>query len=100
MIRAAEEVIAKLPADVKVIPGHGPISTLDDVRRYVTMLKDTRAVVEKAIKQGKTLDQMKQDKILDPWKKWSGEFVSAEVFLETLYNDLTGKKAGELLKHN
>lgn len=100
MIVAAEEVIATLPADVKVIPGHGPISTLDDVRKYVTMLKDTRAVVEKAIKQGKTLDQMKQEKMLEPWKKWSGEFVSSDVFLETLYNDLTGKKTGELIKHN
>lgn len=100
MIVAAEEVIATLPADVKVIPGHGPISTLDDVRKYVTMLKDTRAVVEKGIKQGKTLDQMKQEKMLEPWKKWSGEFVSSDVFLETLYNDLTGKKTGELIKHN
>jgi cyclase len=100
MIVAAEEVIFKLPADVKVIPGHGPISTLADVRQYVTMLKDTRAVVDKAIKQGKTLDQMKQEKILEPWKKWSGEFISSDAFIETLYNDLTGKKTGEFIKHN
>jgi cyclase len=100
MIGAVEEVIATLPADVKVIPGHGPISTLDDVRQYVTMLQDTRAVVEKAIQQGKTLDQMKQEKILDPWQKWSGESVSSDGFIETLYNDLTGKKTGEFLKHN
>ena len=66
MIVAAEYVIAKLPADVKVIPGHGAISNLDDVRRFVAMLKETRAVVEKAIKAGKTLDQMKQEKILEP----------------------------------
>jgi glyoxylase-like metal-dependent hydrolase (beta-lactamase superfamily II) len=100
MIAAADEVMAKLPADVKVIPGHGPISTLDDVRKFVIMLKDTRAVVEKALKQGKTLDQMKQEKVLEPWKQWSGEFISSEVFIETLYNDLRGRKAGEFIKHN
>ena len=100
MIVAAEDVISKLPADVKVIPGHGPISNLDAVRKYVTMLKDTRVVVDKAIKQGKTLDQMKQEKILEPWKKWSGEFISSDAFIETLYNDLTGKKTGEFIKHN
>jgi cyclase len=100
MIVAAEEVISKLPADVKVIPGHGPISTLADVRQYVTLLKDTRAVVDKAIKQGNTLDQMKQEKILEPWKKWSGEFISSDAFIETFYNDLTGKKTGEFIKHN
>jgi len=46
MITAREEIIPKLPADVKVIPGHGEVSSLDDVRTYVGMLKDTRAVVE------------------------------------------------------
>lgn len=38
MIAALDEVIPKLPADVKVIPGHGKISTLDDVREYLKML--------------------------------------------------------------
>jgi cyclase len=100
MITAAEYVISKLPQDVRVIPGHGPISNLDDVRKFVAMLKETRAVVEKAIKEGKTLDQMKQEKILEPWKKWSGQFISSDTFIETLYNDLTGKKTGEFMKHN
>jgi glyoxylase-like metal-dependent hydrolase (beta-lactamase superfamily II) len=66
MIDAAEKVIRELPADVKVIPGHGPVSNLDDVRHYLTMLKGTRDLVQKALAQKKTLDQMKQAKILDP----------------------------------
>src|SRR5215831_2115216 len=32
MISAMDEVLPKLPPDVKVIPGHGAVSTLDDVR--------------------------------------------------------------------
>jgi glyoxylase-like metal-dependent hydrolase (beta-lactamase superfamily II) len=99
MIAAVDDVVGKLPADVKVIPGHGPISNLDDVRKFSTMLKDTLAVVQKALKQGKTLDQMKQEKILAPWDKWSGDFVKTDGFIETLYNDLTGK-LGEFVKHN
>jgi cyclase len=100
MIAALEEVVPKLPADVKVIPGHGNVSNLDDVREYVKMLKDTRAVVEKGVQQRKTLDQLKQEKVLEPWKKWSGDFISSDVFIETLYNDLTGKKDGQFIKHN
>ena len=100
LIVALEDGITKLPADVKVIPGHGPISTLDDVRAYVAMLKDTRAVVDNAIKQGKILDQIKQEKIVEPWQKWSGEFISSDAFIETLYNDLTGKKTRKFTKHN
>lgn len=100
MIDGVESVIAKLPPDVKVIPGHGPVSNLEDVRSYVKMLKETRDVVAAALKQGKTLDQMKTEKILDPWKKYSGDFISEDAFLETLYNSLTGSKDGKLMKHN
>jgi len=84
---------------VKVIPGHGALSNLEDVRAYTKMLKETSAVVQKALDEHKTLDQMKQAKILDPWSKFSGQFVNTDAFIETLYNSLTGHK-GEFLKHN
>jgi cyclase len=100
MIAAMDEVIPKLPADVKVIPGHGDLSTLDDVRDYVKMLKETQAAVEKGVQQGKTLDQLKQEKVLEPWKNWSGQFITADAFIETIYNDLSGKKDGKFIKHN
>ena len=100
MIDAVEKVIPQLPPDVKVIPGHGPVSNLDDVRAYLKMLKDTRDAVQSALKQGKTLEQMKQEKILDPWKKYSGDFISEDAFLETLYNSLTGQKNGKFIRHN
>jgi glyoxylase-like metal-dependent hydrolase (beta-lactamase superfamily II) len=100
MIDAVEKVIEQLPPDVKIIPGHGPVSSLDDLRAYLAMLKATRDVVAKAITDGNTLDQMKQAKLLDPWKKYAGEFITQDVFLETLYNSLTGQKNGKFIKHN
>jgi cyclase len=99
MIAAMEKATAQLPSDVKVIPGHGQLSNLDDVREFTKMLKETSAVVQKALEEHKTLAQMKEEKILEPWKKWSGDFVKTDAFIETLYNSLTGTK-GEFLKHN
>jgi hypothetical protein len=43
---------------------------------------------------------MKQQKILFPWHKFAGAFVSEDAYLETLYNSLTGQKNGKFLKHN
>jgi len=99
MISAVEQVMAQLPSDVKVIPGHGPVSNLDDMKRFVTMLKETLAAVDKEVKQGKSLEQLQKENVLAPWQKWSGQFVKTDIWLETLYNDLTGKK-GEFIKHN
>ena len=99
IIEAMEKTSAQLPADVKVIPGHGGLSNLDDVRAYTKMLKETSALVERALDSHKTLDQMKQEKILGSWEKFSGQFVNTDAFIETLYNSLTGHK-GEFMKHN
>jgi cyclase len=99
MAAAMEKASAELPKDVKVIPGHGDLSNLDDVRAFVQMLKETSAVVQKAINEHQTVEQMKQARILEPWKKWSGEFIDSDKFIETLYNSLTGKP-GDFVKHN
>ena len=99
MIDAMEKATAQLPTDVIVIPGHGALSNLDDVRAFTKMLKETSAVVQKALNEHETLDQMKQAKILAPWDKFSGQFINSDAFIETLYNSLTGHK-GEFLKHN
>ncbi|MGA8067323.1 MAG: MBL fold metallo-hydrolase [Terriglobales bacterium] len=100
MIRGVEGAIAQLPPDVKIIPGHGPVSSLDDVRAYVKMLKETRAVVQEGLDRKMTLEQMKEKKVLDPWKKYSGEFINEDAFLETVYNSLTGQRNGKFIKHN
>jgi cyclase len=100
MIDGVEKVIAQVPPDVKIIPGHGPVSSIADVKAYLEMLKGTRDAVAKEIKAGKTLDQMKQAKLLDPWKKYSGDFINEDAFLETLYNSLTGQKNQAFIKHN
>jgi len=100
MAAAHEEVLPKLPPDVKVIPGHGPVSNLDDVRKFIAMIKETRAVVEKGVAAHKTLEQLQKEKVLAAWEKWSGDFVKTDVWIETLYNELTGEKGSGLRQHN
>src|SRR5215471_18169494 len=100
MIDALEKASAQLPADVKVIPGHGAVSNLDDVRAFVKMLKETSALVQNAINAHEALEQMKQEKILAAWdSKWSGDFIKTDAWIETLYNSLTGSQ-GKFMKHN
>jgi cyclase len=101
MIAACDKVVAVLPADVKVIPGHGQLSNLTEIRDYSTMLKETSAAVQAAIKSGKTVDQMKKEKILAAWDaKYSGKFINSDLFIETLYNSLTNQTNAEFVKHN
>jgi cyclase len=101
MIKACEDSVEKLPPDVKIIPGHGEVSNVAEVREYVKMLKDTSAVIEGAIKARKTLDQMKRERLLAPWSAtYSNEFVDTDAFIDTLYNSLTHQRYTKYLKHN
>jgi hypothetical protein len=44
---------------------------------------------------------MKKEKILAAWdKKYSSEFITGDVFIDTLYNSLTNQKNAEFVKHN
>ncbi|MFY9691417.1 MAG: MBL fold metallo-hydrolase [Candidatus Acidiferrales bacterium] len=91
MIAACDKALAEFPADTKVIPGHGALASMDDLRDYDKMLKDTTAAVQKALDEHKTLAQMKDEKILAPWQKFSGTFVNSDAFLDEIYNSLTGQ---------
>lgn len=94
-IDAAEYVLAHMPADVKIIPGHGDLATRDDLAKYLAVLKDTSAVVKAGIDQGKTLEQLKQEKVLAKWDYLVGAPpVTADVYLQRLYKDLTRAKSG------
>ena len=101
IIAACDKVASMLPADVKVIPGHGQLSTLAEVREYSTMLKETSAAMEAALKQNKTVDQMKKDKILAQWDaKYGKGNITPDIFIETLYDSLTNNKNAQFVQHN
>jgi glyoxylase-like metal-dependent hydrolase (beta-lactamase superfamily II) len=51
MIARVEKVLAMVPPDVKIIPGHGPLSTTEDMRKFVQLLKETRGLVADAVKE-------------------------------------------------
>jgi glyoxylase-like metal-dependent hydrolase (beta-lactamase superfamily II) len=96
MIDACQAVLNTVPADARIIPGHGEPATVPDLRAYVKMLQDTRAAVAKAIKAGKTLAQMKQEHVLGAWSaQYSSPkaFIDADAFTDTLFNSLTAHAA-------
>jgi glyoxylase-like metal-dependent hydrolase (beta-lactamase superfamily II) len=99
MIAGGEKVLAETPDDVKIIPGHGPLATKDDLRKFVTVLKETSAAVQAGIKQHKTLDQLKQEKVLAKWDAWGQGFIKTDVFIEVLYDSLTKQPTGPQNSH-
>ena len=91
LVKNIGELIAKIPADAKLIPGHGPISTLDDLKSYHRMLQQTTEIVRGKIKAGKTLDQIKSEGLPAEWAPWGTGFIKTDRWVETIYKSLTAK---------
>jgi glyoxylase-like metal-dependent hydrolase (beta-lactamase superfamily II) len=82
------DMLARIPADAKVIPGHGPPATVAELKRFQTMLVSTADIVRGEIAKGMTLEEAKKAGLPDQWKPWASDFITVETWVETLYNAL------------
>src|SRR5215204_1969257 len=92
LIRNIGELIGKIPPGAKLIPGHGPISTIDDLKSYHRMLQQTTEIVRQKISAGKTVDQIKTEGLPAEWEPWGTGFIKTDLWVQTIYKSLTAKK--------
>jgi glyoxylase-like metal-dependent hydrolase (beta-lactamase superfamily II) len=88
LIANIEKLLGEIPADAKIIPGHGKVASAKELREFMTMLKETSGIIEAGIKAGKTADQLKKEKALAKHERWAKGFFKADEFIDLLYKDL------------
>ena len=91
LIKNIGELLTRIPAGAKLIPGHGPISTIEDLKSYHNMLQQTTEIVRQKISAGKTLDQIKSEGLPAEWAPWGTGFIKTDRWVETIYKSLTAK---------
>lgn len=88
-------VLKRLPAGAKIIPGHGPLSTADDLKAYHAMLVETTGLVSQGIEAGKDLDALKKAGLPEKWATWGSGFIKTDAWIETVYKSLQAKGPGK-----
>ena len=91
-IPSLDTLLNKYPT-AKFVPGHGDVATADDIREFRGYLDDLRSRVKKAIADGVTLDQAKQQLTLPEKYKSFGFQNFATPNVEDMYKELTGTKS-------
>src|SRR6266481_1617418 len=99
MIAGCEKVLSMTSPDVKIIPGHGPLSGPTDLKKFIDMLKDTRSLVAEAAKEGKTTEQMKKDHLLAKYDDLGKGFIKTDAWIDLLYAEVTHKTTGSYKNH-
>jgi glyoxylase-like metal-dependent hydrolase (beta-lactamase superfamily II) len=91
MIAALDKVVAQVPSDAKVIPGHGDLATIDDVKKLSVALKDCVRLIDAEVKKKRTLAQIQAAKVLANYDDLAKGPIKADLFAETLFKELTGQ---------
>lgn len=91
MTKNIGDIMSKLPAGVKIIPGHGPLSDADGLKAFHNMLLQTTDIVRKRMAAGKTLDQIKTEGLPEEWTTWGSGFIKTDVWLTIVHNSLSAK---------
>ena len=71
IIRFCEEILKVVNDETVVVPGHGPISTTEDIQTYIDMLIVVRDRIQAQILEGKSLQEIIES---DPTKEWRDKF--------------------------
>jgi glyoxylase-like metal-dependent hydrolase (beta-lactamase superfamily II) len=90
VIAAVDLVLPRTTSRTRIIPGHGPLGTRDDLLRYRSMIKTVRDRVAALVARRRTLAQAVAARPTAEFDaKWGAGFLKPEVFVTILYNDLS-----------
>ena len=94
LIKHIEKLLTELSPDVKLIPGHGPLSDIDDLKTYHQTLVATTGMIRDQIEAGKNLDEIKAAGLPKKWRSWGAGFISTGRWIEIVHRSLA--KAGDI----
>lgn len=91
MVRAADLALSLADDKTRIIPGHGPLATTDDLRNYRDMLIKAIANVQTLIDKDKNLQEIITAKPTAEWDEQMGKtWITPAEFVTFIYNSLEG----------
>jgi cyclase len=87
-IENLEFLLASTNEATQYIPGHGPLASRADIIDLREMLEGVVQLVQAAMAEGKTAEDMKASKLLAPYDAWNWDFITAEKMIDTVAGEL------------
>jgi glyoxylase-like metal-dependent hydrolase (beta-lactamase superfamily II) len=95
MIAAVDTIMPMLNEDTVIIPGHGPVATLEDLRNYRSMLMLVSARIQALIEDGKTREEaIALNPTINFDQNWAWQFLSGDRWAGLIYDSLVASGSG------
>ena len=91
LINNIAALIRDIPADAKLIPGHGPLSTIEDLKTYHQALVETSNLIQAEMKKGTAVEDIKKKGLPEKYKSWGSGFIKTDFWIETIYRSYSRK---------
>ena len=93
-----ERLLVLLPHDIKIIPGHGPLTNMGELHRLYQMLEETINVVAEQYEQGLSLDAIQAKGLPATYDDWGYGYMDAPGWIAMIYTSLEIKEAEKGLR--
>lgn len=84
-----KKLIEIIPADAKIIPGHGLLATKKDLETFQATLLDTIGIVRKGIADGKDQEALQKEGLPAKYDSWGKNFIATNRWISIVYQSYT-----------
>ena len=78
-------ILNQIDDSVRIIPGHGPISSKDDLQMYYRLFRETTTLVTEKMRSGKSLAEIQEAGLQEEWESWSWFLITPDMWIDTIY---------------
>ncbi len=89
LIAAQKKILQLADENTKIIPGHGDLASIEDVKELLEMLEATRKIVADLKENGKSLDEcISANPLAEFHERWNGNFITSDLFVRIIYETI------------
>jgi cyclase len=91
LINNIATLIRQIPPDAKLIPGHGPLATIEDLKTYHQTIVDTANLIQAEMKKGKSADEIRKMGLPEKYKVWGSGFIKTDMWIDIVHRSYSKK---------
>jgi glyoxylase-like metal-dependent hydrolase (beta-lactamase superfamily II) len=84
-MKNVKSILDEIPDDVQIIPGHGPVSSKDDLRTYYRSMTETVSLIREQMQAGKSLEEIQEAGLPDEWDEGAWFLIPSRRWIEIVY---------------
>jgi glyoxylase-like metal-dependent hydrolase (beta-lactamase superfamily II) len=93
LLKHLKKIQSTLPENTKIIPGHGRVTTMDELKTYIDMVETTMQIIKDEMDKGKSLKEIQDADVLKDWNEWGKYFtmINKNSWINNVYLSYSGK---------